>query len=74
MEEIGNMVDTAESSEEEFFEEFLLPIIGAGALESSIVGDNDGMYIAMHARRRRTRPSGAGTNRDNRSLPRAFFP
>jgi hypothetical protein len=66
MQQIGKMVEHSEIFEEEFFEEFFLPIIWDEALEFSSE-DDDGVDFAMHARRRKTHPSGAGTIRDKRS-------
>ena len=62
----------ADSSEEEFFEEFFLPSIVAEAAESS--NADDSQDEAPHARPRKCRPGGAGTSRDNRPSPRPFLP
>ncbi len=61
-----------ESSEEEFFEEFFLPIIGAETLESTSDDEDDGQWWT-NGRRRRCLTSGAGTNRENRARPRPFI-
>ena len=61
----------ADSSEEEFFEEFFLPLIWDEAVGSDSEAE-DGVATAAH--RRVCRPGGAGTIRDNRSLPRPFLP
>jgi hypothetical protein len=60
------------SSEPYFFEEFLFPIIGSEALESTN-DDESGDKKWTNAHRRRYLPSSAGTIREYRARPRPFI-